>query len=125
VPVRFPPASRIRIYVIRARSLLAPRERLLPGLGARLRGRPKLLSMSLSAPRKVPRGRLRAAVFHNVSGPLISRHSIYLEVPVAGGSRMIVETGDLIGRVLAVSGVWEAPQDELLLAPEEARVADR
>jgi FkbM family methyltransferase len=30
-----------------------------------------------------------------------------LEVPVAGGSRMLVETGDLIGSVLAVSGVWE------------------
>jgi FkbM family methyltransferase len=28
-------------------------------------------------------------------------------VPVAGGSRMIVDTGDLIGSVLAVSGVWE------------------
>jgi hypothetical protein len=33
--------------------------------------------------------------------------STTLEVPVYGGSRMTVDTSDLIGQVLAVSGVWE------------------
>jgi FkbM family methyltransferase len=32
---------------------------------------------------------------------------VHLEVRVAGESKMLVDTGDLIGSVLAVSGVWE------------------
>jgi FkbM family methyltransferase len=107
VPEQLTPVRRALIYANQARSLLAPRERLLPGLGARLQGRPELLSTLLAALRTVPPGRLRAAVFRNVSRPLISRQSVSLKVPVAGGSHMLVETGDLIGRVLAVSGVWE------------------
>lgn len=105
--MRLRPASRTWINVNRARSLLSPRKRLLPGLGARLQSRPELLSSLLVVLRQVPAGRFRSAVFRNVSRPLISRRSIYLEVSVTGGSRMLVETSDLIGRVLAVGGVWE------------------
>ena len=90
-----------------ARSFMAPRERFLPGLGARLYRRPHLFSAVLVALRRAPPGRVRAAVFRNVSKPLVSRTNARLEVPVAGGSTMVVETADLIGRVLAISGIWE------------------
>ena len=87
-----------------ARSLVSPRERLLPGLGARLERRPELAVGVLVALRRAPGGE---RVYRNVSQPLARRMSASLEVPVAGGSRMRVDTGDLVGSVLAISGRWE------------------
>jgi FkbM family methyltransferase len=89
-----------------ARSLLSPRGRFLPGLGARLATHPRLAVSVLVTLRRLPRGRVRTAVYRNVGRPLVTRMGS-LEVPVSGGSRMLVDPSDLIGRVLAISGVWE------------------
>jgi FkbM family methyltransferase len=83
------------------------RERLLQSLGARLESRPRLATRLLLSMRRLPVARLRAAAYRNVSRPLLGRMNARLEVPVFGGSRMIVETSDVIGRALASSGVWE------------------
>jgi FkbM family methyltransferase len=50
---------------------------------------------------------LRARLYRSVSWPLALRLHTEAEVTVAGGSRMRVRTDDLVGRVLAISGVWE------------------
>jgi FkbM family methyltransferase len=42
-----------------------------------------------------------------MSWPLAVRMHAEVEVSVEGGSRMLVRTDDLLGRVLAISGVWE------------------
>ena len=94
-------------YLGWGRSLLSPRERLLPGLGARLGAHPRLASAILVGLRRLPTARLRASVYRHVSRPLVRRMNARLEVPVSGGSRMIVDTSDVIGRSLAVSGTWE------------------
>lgn len=57
--------------------------------------------------RRLPGARLRAAAFRHVSRPLLERMSARLEVPILGGCRMIVDTSDVIGRSLAISGTWE------------------
>lgn len=90
-----------------ARSLLAPRERLLPGVGARLARHPRALAGVLVGVRRLPTERLRAFGYTNLSRPLIRRVSLPVEVPVARGSRMVANTGDVIGRGLAVTGMWE------------------
>jgi FkbM family methyltransferase len=46
-------------------------------------------------------------LYVNVSRPLAERMDARLVVPVSGGSRMTVDTSDMMGRVLATSGVWE------------------
>jgi FkbM family methyltransferase len=84
-----------------ARSALAPRERLLPGLGARLATRPRLVTAILVALRRIP------GAGRHVSRPLIRRMATRLQLPVAGGFRMHVDTGEPMGRVLAATGVWE------------------
>jgi FkbM family methyltransferase len=96
-----------RPYEVWGRSLLAPRTRLLPGLGHRLGRRPRVAAKILVGLRRVPGRRLRAALYRNVSRPLAVRMDAQLVVPVSGGSRMIVETSDMMGRVLATSGIWE------------------
>lgn len=89
------------------RSLFAPRQRLLPGVGERLARHPRALNGVLAGIRRLPTERLRALGYSNVSRPLIRRVSMPVEVSVARGSRMVANTGDVIGRSLAVSGVWE------------------
>jgi FkbM family methyltransferase len=42
-----------------------------------------------------------------VSRPLAERMDTQLVVPVAGGSRMSVDMNDMMGQVLATSGIWE------------------
>jgi FkbM family methyltransferase len=69
--------------------------------------RPRLATVLMRLPRAVPSGPLRARLFRSLSWPLALRFGGEAEVPVAGGSRMAVRTDDLIGRVLAISGVWE------------------
>lgn len=82
-----------------ARSLLAPRERLLPGIGARLARHPRTASAVFVAARRLPEDVL--------SRPLLTRMAAELELPVGGGFRMRVDTAQPMGRVLAASGVWE------------------
>lgn len=89
------------------RTLLAPRERLLPALGARSGPYPRIAAFLVSAPRRLPGARLRAAAYRNVSRPFLSRMSARLVVRVSGGGRMHVDTADVTGRTIAVTGVWE------------------
>lgn len=89
------------------RAILAPRTKLLPGLGSRLGAHPRLASLTLRVLRRAPGRLLHGAVYRNVTRPLVQRMDARLVVPVAGGSRMIVETSDVPGRLLACSGVWE------------------
>jgi FkbM family methyltransferase len=112
--------SRARRYVGWARSTLSPRERLLPGLGERLAGRPKLAAHVLSVVRRVPGRRLRGAAERNVSRPLLTRMVTELDVRVPEGFRIRVDTTEAIGRALAVTGRWEphvADAFQRLLAP--------
>ena len=73
----------------------------------RLGRRPRLATALLRLPAVVPRGRLRSRLFRSLSWPLAKRLRAEAEVSVVGGSRMFVRTDDSIGRVLAISGVWE------------------
>jgi FkbM family methyltransferase len=78
-------------------------------VGAALRRvgrRPRLATMLLRAPRPLPPA-VRARLYRSYSWPLAKRLGAECVVSVAGGSRLRVRTGDQIGRVLAVSGVWE------------------
>jgi FkbM family methyltransferase len=97
----------VRRYAGWARSTLSPRERLLPGLGERLAGQPRLAAAVLSAFRRVPGRRLRAATERNVSRPLLTRMVTELDVRVSDGFRIRVDTTEAIGRALAVTGKWE------------------
>jgi FkbM family methyltransferase len=90
-----------------ARSALAPRTRLLPGLGARLNGHPAVAAVLLHILRMTPGARFRAGVYSNVTRPLCERMDCELIVRVSGGSRLRVTTSDVVGRLLATSGVWE------------------
>jgi FkbM family methyltransferase len=99
--------TRARRYAGWARSTLSPRERLLPGLGERLAARPRVAVALLSAVRRVPGRRLRAVAERNVSRPLLTRMVTKLDVRVADGFRIRVDTTEAIGRALAVTGKWE------------------
>jgi len=44
-------------------------------------------------------------LYRSVSWPLAKRLQLEAEFPVAGGNRIVARTDDVIGRVLAVSGV--------------------
>ena len=74
--------------------------------GRRLVG-PGLAARVLRFPAVVPFRRLRARLYRSFSWPLAWRLHTETEVIVAGGSTMRVRTDDLVGRVLAISGVWE------------------
>jgi FkbM family methyltransferase len=73
----------------------------------RLGARPRLAGLVLRAPQVLPNRRLRAFVFRSLSWPIAKLMRAELEVPVEGGSRMLVRTDDFLGRAVAVSGVWE------------------
>jgi FkbM family methyltransferase len=60
----------------------------------------------LRLPQAAPRS-ARAVLYRSFSWPLAKRLGMTAEVSVRGGSRMLVRTDDSIGRVLAISGVWE------------------
>jgi FkbM family methyltransferase len=76
-------------------------------VGRRVVRRPRLAVRLLRLPRLLPSRRLRAWLYRSFSWPLGLGVHTETEVTVAGGSRMRVRTDDLIGRTLAVSGVWE------------------
>jgi FkbM family methyltransferase len=96
-----------RRYGVWARAVVAPRRRMLPALGHRLGRHPRMASSVLVGLRRMPVVRLRTVLYENVSRPLVSRMDAELVVPVRGGSRMLVDTSDMMGRVIAASGVWE------------------
>jgi FkbM family methyltransferase len=50
---------------------------------------------------------LRSSAYRTFSWPLAKRLEAEAVVSVTGGSKMLVRTDDAIGRVLAISGVWE------------------
>jgi FkbM family methyltransferase len=75
--------------------------------GRRLARRSQFATRLLRLPAVIPAGRLRCRLYRSLSWPLALRLGAETEVTVAGGSRMRVPTNDLIGRVLAISGVWE------------------
>ena len=89
------------------RSLLSPRERFLPGLGARLARRPQIAAGTLIALRALPLGRVRDSVLRNVSTPLVRRMDTWLEVPVDGGFRLRLDAADVTCEGLLVSGKYE------------------
>src|SRR5438132_14311598 len=72
----------------------------------RLGRRPRLATAVLRLPGMLPR-HVRAQLYRSFSWPLAKRLLAEPVVSVAGGSRMRVRTVDSIGRVLAISGVWE------------------
>jgi FkbM family methyltransferase len=75
--------------------------------GRRVVRRPRLAARLLRFPALVPVRRIRARLYRSLSWPLALGLHTETEVSVAGGSRMLVPTDDLVGRVLAISGVWE------------------
>jgi FkbM family methyltransferase len=76
--------------------------------GRRLVRRPRLAVRLLRFPALVPFRWVRARLYRSLSWPLALRLHMETEVTVADGSRMLVRTDDLVGRVLAISGVWES-----------------
>ncbi len=69
--------------------------------------RPPLGVRLLRFPALVPFRWIRARLYRSLSWRLALRLHTETEVTVEGGSRMRVQTEDLVGRVLAISGVWE------------------
>jgi FkbM family methyltransferase len=117
--------TRTSSYRTWARSLLSPRTRLLPGLGARLGARPRLAATLLVGLRRLPGRRVRAIAYRQLSLPLVERMHAELEVPVVGGFRMLADTTDVPGRALATAGIWEPYVTETLrslLAPGDVFV---
>ena len=75
-------------------------------VAARLGGRSRLVETLFALARAVPVRRIRARLFRSVCWPLIDQLVPSLEVSTVAG-RMVVDTGDTVGRVLAVAGEWE------------------
>jgi FkbM family methyltransferase len=73
-----------------------------PAVLARLSGRPRVLRL----PRLVPVRSLRSRLYRSYSWALLDDLRPPLEVSSIGG-RMLVDTVDVIGRVIAASGEWE------------------
>jgi FkbM family methyltransferase len=102
-----PSRGRVATYRIWGRSLLSPRDRLLPGVGARIGRYPRLTAALLDALRALPGARLRNRAYRGVTIPLVQRMTATLNLRVAGGVRMLADTSDLMGRALATGGIWE------------------
>jgi FkbM family methyltransferase len=68
--------------------------------------RPGLATRIMRLPAFLPPG-LRLPLYRSISWPLAIKYGAEAQVPVVGGSRMVVRTDDMIGRVLALSGKWE------------------
>ena len=75
-------------------------------VGRRVARRPRLATRLIRLPAFLPRP-LRVRLYRSLSWPLATKLAAETEVKVVGGSRMFVRTDDLIGRVIAISGVWE------------------
>ncbi len=88
---------------LRLASVLA---RLRDSLVGVLRSRPRLAERVIVLPRLVPVRSVRSTLYRAFSWPLIDQLRPRLEVSSIGG-KLVVDTGDVVGRVLTVSGVWE------------------
>ena len=75
-------------------------------VGRRVAQRRGLATRLMRLPAVLPRP-LRARLYRSLSWPLATKLAAETEVEVIGGSRMFVRTDDLVGRVIAISGVWE------------------
>ena len=75
-------------------------------VGRRVAQRRRLATRLMRLPAVLPRP-LRARLYRSLSWPLATKLAAETEVEVIGGSRMFVRTDDLVGRVIAISGVWE------------------
>ena len=80
--------------------------RLRDGLVDRLRSRPRLAERAVALPRLVPSRSARSTLYRTFSWPLIDHLRQPLEISSLGG-KLVVDTGDVVGRVLTASGVWE------------------
>jgi FkbM family methyltransferase len=80
--------------------------RLAAAAAGRLGRRPRLATTLLRLPRALPSGP-RSSLYRSFSWQLAKRVRLETTVSVAGGSMMEVSTADQVGRVLAISGVWE------------------
>jgi FkbM family methyltransferase len=69
--------------------------------------RSKVTTRLLRAPAALPAGALRARLYRSVSWPVAQRLRAERTVKITGGGKMVVRTDDLLGRVLAISGVYE------------------
>jgi FkbM family methyltransferase len=90
-----------------ARSLLSPKSRLLPGVGARLGQHPAAAAGVFRLLGRLPTRRLRALAYRHVSLPLVQRTDASIPVRTTGGFVMTAELGTLMGRSLATAGLWE------------------
>ena len=75
-------------------------------VGRRVAQRPRLASHLMRLPAVLPRA-ARVRLYRTLSWPLATKLAAETEVRVIGGTQMLVRTDDLIGRVIAISGVWE------------------
>jgi FkbM family methyltransferase len=75
-------------------------------VGRRVARRRRLATRLMRLPAVLPRP-FRARLYRSLSWPLATKLAAETEVEVIGGSRMFVRTDDLVGRVIAISGVWE------------------
>ncbi len=80
--------------------------RLRDGLVDRLRSRPGLAERVVRLPRLVPSRSARAKLYRTFSWPVLDHLRPQLEISSVGG-KLVVDTGDVVGRVLTASGVWE------------------
>lgn len=89
-----------------------------------LRRHPRHLARLLEAVRLVPHDASRARLYRSFSWPLVQAIDVRITVATPGGP-MEVDTGDAVGRVVAVSGIWEPNATAIvrrLLAPGDVFV---
>jgi FkbM family methyltransferase len=96
--------GKYRTWVV---SIVHPRDRLLPGLGARLGRHPRVAAAVLGVLRSLPTRRLRALAYRNAAQPLVQRMDTELLVRAVGGVSVIADPPDPSGRALAATGLWE------------------
>ena len=76
------------------------------GLIDQLRSRPDLAERVVRLLRLVPSRSARSTLYRTFSWPLIDHLRSPLEIATTGG-KLMVDTSDVVGRVLTASGVWE------------------
>jgi FkbM family methyltransferase len=81
-------------------------QRLLSTSVRRIGRHPRLVQRLMACIRIVPTRRVRSTLPRTVAWPLAEFLPVQVAVSAAGG-RMLVESQDLVGRVVAVSGEWE------------------
>ena len=89
-----------------SRGLRRARDGVTALLASHLGRRPRQFAWMLQAVRLVPLDHVRARLYRGFSWPLVQATDVRLIVSTRGG-RMEVDTGDTVGGVVAVSGIWE------------------